>query len=127
MSHHVMGTCSICGGAVTVPAVWYGTRPPVPTCSQCHAVPANAHGPTIPMVRRRQPVNIDWRLQWAPPMSAQPRYYGTTMGARLAQLHQLTHPPVMDDEGNVIGHGEPLITPEQARELLDMSTEDSSS
>lgn len=34
----VLGTCSICGGAVAMPFPWYGTLPPKPTCTSCHAV-----------------------------------------------------------------------------------------
>lgn len=44
-----IGTCSICGGAVTVPGVWWGICPPTPTCTGCGAVAAS-HGPVIPMV-----------------------------------------------------------------------------
>lgn len=51
MSTKTIGTCSLCGGAVTVPDPWMGVTPPTPTCSKCNAVPAHAHGPTIPMVR----------------------------------------------------------------------------
>lgn len=44
-----LGTCSLCGGAVTVPTVVGSVVLPTPTCSQCGAVPAQAHGPVIPM------------------------------------------------------------------------------
>jgi hypothetical protein len=47
----VVGTCSVCGGAVTVPAVWCGVFPPTPTCSACGAEAAS-HGPVIPMKPR---------------------------------------------------------------------------
>lgn len=47
--YSVVGTCSLCGGAVTCPQLWGGIIPPTPHCSQCGAVPANTHGPTIPM------------------------------------------------------------------------------
>jgi len=43
-----VGTCSLCGGAVRIPAVWMGTIPPSPTCSQCGAV---SHGPVIDMAQ----------------------------------------------------------------------------
>lgn len=43
-----VGTCSICGGRVSVPAVWHGTVPPTPTCESCGAVKAD-HGPVVPM------------------------------------------------------------------------------
>lgn len=46
-----VGTCSLCGGPVTVPTTWLGTEPPTPSCSRCGAVPKNAHGATIQMER----------------------------------------------------------------------------
>lgn len=47
----VLGTCSICGGAVTIPKLWYGTIPPVPICSKCGATKkTETYGPVIPMV-----------------------------------------------------------------------------
>lgn len=46
----IIGTCSICGGPVTVPDLWGGVVPPIPTCSQCGAVKAG-HGPVIEMVK----------------------------------------------------------------------------
>jgi len=48
MSVRVLGKCSICGGRVTVPLVWLGVIPPVPTCESCGAM-ADAPGPVIPM------------------------------------------------------------------------------
>lgn len=48
---NVIGTCSICGGAVCTPSLWAGIVPPEPSCSRCGAVAAN-HGPIIPMVKR---------------------------------------------------------------------------
>lgn len=53
-----LGTCSLCGGAVTVPTAWLGVHPPTPTCSSCGATAA-AHGPVIPM--RREPSETDRR------------------------------------------------------------------
>lgn len=52
----VIGTCSICGGAVTTPDVWAGVIPPIPQCSRCRAVAAEAHGPVIPMLKPGHPV-----------------------------------------------------------------------
>lgn len=49
--NHTIGTCSLCGGRVTVPEHWYGVVPPTPECESCHATAAN-HGPTIPMKPR---------------------------------------------------------------------------
>lgn len=45
-----IGTCSICGGRVTVPHIWGGVTPPTPTCESCGARAAS-HGPVIPMQR----------------------------------------------------------------------------
>ena len=44
-----LGTCSVCGGPVTVPTAWWGLFPPTPCCENCGAVPEAAHGPIIPM------------------------------------------------------------------------------
>lgn len=54
MSEQTIGTCSICGGAVTLPLAWWSVTPPVASCSRCGAVAAQ-HGPVIPMV---QPTHI---------------------------------------------------------------------
>lgn len=50
MNSQTIGTCSLCGGPVTLPLAWYSVTPPVATCSRCGAVQAQ-HGPVIPMVR----------------------------------------------------------------------------
>lgn len=34
----VLGTCARCGGFVTVPRTWYGTRRPEPRCVKCGGV-----------------------------------------------------------------------------------------
>lgn len=52
----VLGTCSLCGGPVTVPDVWGGILPPVPCCQSCGAVRKQPHGPVIDMER---PINKD--------------------------------------------------------------------
>lgn len=44
-----VGSCSICGGDVTVPKVYMSTIPPTPTCSKCGAV-ARSLLPVIDMV-----------------------------------------------------------------------------
>lgn len=49
----VIGTCSICGGAVTVPVAWCGVVPPVPTCASCGAIKKQSYGPVIDMVARK--------------------------------------------------------------------------
>lgn len=52
MNTTTIGTCSLCGGAVTVPAgPWMSIIPPVPVCSGCGAVPAQEHGPVIQMTK----------------------------------------------------------------------------
>lgn len=53
MSDRILGTCSICGGPVTVPAYWLGINFPTPSCQRCGAVPTAAFGPVIPMKARQ--------------------------------------------------------------------------
>lgn len=55
MSDKTIGTCSICAGPVTVPAVWMGVHPPTPSCGGCGAVPEAHHGPVINMRPRPRP------------------------------------------------------------------------
>ena len=47
-----IGTCSLCGGPVTIPDPWWGINPPTPSCEHCHAIPVQAHGPVLPMKPR---------------------------------------------------------------------------
>lgn len=55
----VIGTCSLCGGAVVIePAL--SVKPVPPKCSNCGAVPVSAHGPTIEM-KRPQVSHLDFR------------------------------------------------------------------
>lgn len=58
--HRVVGTCSICGGQVTVPQVWMGTVPPVPTCNKCYATAAPPELPVLPMIPHKpvEPIKI---------------------------------------------------------------------
>ena len=44
----VIGSCSICGGRVTVPAVYWSVVPPTPTCEDCGAV-EDKKLPVVPM------------------------------------------------------------------------------
>jgi hypothetical protein len=44
-----VGTCSECGGRVTLPDAWMGMNPPIPTCQKCGARAKQPHGPVIPM------------------------------------------------------------------------------
>lgn len=58
-----IGTCSICGGPVVVPCYMIY---PTPHCDRCGAIPANPHGPVIPM-RQPPPVQED---RWFTPEGA---------------------------------------------------------
>lgn len=49
-----IGTCGICGGPVSIPAIWFGVVPPDASCERCGAVPKNQYGPVLPMESRRQ-------------------------------------------------------------------------
>lgn len=49
MTHQLLGTCGRCGGSVTVPTIWHGVIPPVPTCQSCGAVPRSALLPVLEM------------------------------------------------------------------------------
>lgn len=44
-----IGTCSICGGRVSIPNEWLSVTPPIPTCDGCGAKPVQPHGPIIQM------------------------------------------------------------------------------
>lgn len=46
---NTIGTCSLCGGPVTVPTVYHSVVPPTPRCEGCGAVPVASHGPVIAM------------------------------------------------------------------------------
>lgn len=45
----IKGTCSICGGPVTIPIIWNGVQPPTPCCQSCGAIPETPFGPKIKM------------------------------------------------------------------------------
>lgn len=49
--NHTIGTCSICGGAVTQPDNWHWATPPPPRCQSCGAKPKQPHGAVIEMDR----------------------------------------------------------------------------
>lgn len=51
--HTSIGSCSCCGGPVTVPSLWMGVVPPVPTCCRCGATPKSVPGPVIETERPR--------------------------------------------------------------------------
>ena len=44
-----IGTCSLCGGQVTLPTIWYGVTPPTATCSKCGATEAK----NLPIITMR--------------------------------------------------------------------------
>lgn len=44
-----IGSCSLCGGPVSVPTIWHGIYPPRPQCERCGALAAQSFGPVIPM------------------------------------------------------------------------------
>lgn len=44
-----IGTCSLCGGRVSVPTQWAATAPPIPTCESCGAMPRDRYGPKVEM------------------------------------------------------------------------------
>ncbi len=45
----VVGTCSLCGGAVVLQKDWYASVPQTPKCNACWAIPESSHGPVIHM------------------------------------------------------------------------------
>lgn len=68
MTIQVIGRCGNCGGRVTVPSVWLGIYPPVPTCESCGAT-AKPSGPTIdmnppPPPPKPQGAGCDERTRW---------------------------------------------------------------
>jgi hypothetical protein len=44
-----IGTCSNCGGPITIPTVWHGTVPPIKICENCGAIALEDHGPVMPV------------------------------------------------------------------------------
>ena len=44
-----VGTCSLCGGRVTIPQSYMSTVPPIPTCQSCYATKAEPYGRIIHM------------------------------------------------------------------------------
>lgn len=58
MSDITVGTCSLCGGRVVIPATWMGLNPPIPTCQGCGATKVQPHGNVIPM--EKVPTSLGW-------------------------------------------------------------------
>jgi hypothetical protein len=54
-SYTTIGTCSLCGGRVSVPSIWMGIIPPTPTCESCGAT-MREHGPVVEMTPARRTV-----------------------------------------------------------------------
>jgi hypothetical protein len=96
MGTRSVGTCSLCGGAVVVPDWYLSTVPPTPRCASCNAVPVAPHGPVVAMRPYR-------------PLSQSP-------AGRIAEVQFLLKPTDLD--GNELP---PMITPEEARDLLNTS------
>jgi len=63
-NQNIIGTCSICKGAVTVPSIWHGISPPTPTCSSCGAIAAPDYGPEIRMVPNPVKTNTTYFFKW---------------------------------------------------------------
>lgn len=57
-----IGTCSLCGGPVVIPTLWWGVVPPTPMCAKCGAVQRQSYGPVIPMERPapRKTFELTW-------------------------------------------------------------------
>lgn len=69
MSSRTVGTCSICGGRVSVPDHWMGIYPPVPSCDSCGAHMKQPHGPVVPMEKpgeqKTPKLSLGWdKLDW---------------------------------------------------------------
>lgn len=60
MHQRVIGRCSICNGAVTIPEAWAGTHPPAATCNSCHATSAHEY---LPVINMRKPGDTDPRAR----------------------------------------------------------------
>lgn len=56
-----IGTCSLCGGRVTVPKVWASVVPAIPTCESCGATKKQPHGSVVEMER---PMKADPLPSW---------------------------------------------------------------
>ena len=70
-----VGTCSICGGRVSVPYVWHGITPPIPTCECCGATQKQPYGPVIPM----EPTSPKFpRTPWGDPYQLSRVIHGMT-------------------------------------------------
>lgn len=79
-NQQVIGTCSLCGGSVCVPAIHWSVVPPTPTCSVCGAVAA-PRGPVIDMVPRKRHALLRVPVD-SPPAPARLRPFPTARDIR---------------------------------------------
>ena len=72
----VLGTCSLCGGPVTIPRTFHSVSAPVPTCKRCGAT-KRGHGPVIDMEPARAtfelPADRAWGADADPELPLGPR------------------------------------------------------
>ena len=61
IGHTAIGSCSLCGGPVTIPSVWHCIIPPVATCARCGATKADDSAPVIPMAPPFRPCGVATR------------------------------------------------------------------
>lgn len=60
LNHRIVGKCSVCGGIVSVPTLWYGVNRPPLMCESCGAVAddtANMH--IVPMRQNNPPDKLN--------------------------------------------------------------------
>jgi len=56
----ILGTCSLCGGRVSIATVFMSVNPPVPCCEQCGAHPKDPHGAVIDMEPKKFSDPSEW-------------------------------------------------------------------
>lgn len=71
----VIGRCSICGGRVVVPVIFWSVVPPVPQCEKCGAVAAAPRLPVIPMEPAMRPAPEHSPFQRPRAVGANARWY----------------------------------------------------
>ena len=54
MSKRIIGSCSLCGGTVSTPTVFYSVNPPVASCEKCGATEEQK----FPVVEMKSPNKI---------------------------------------------------------------------
>ena len=73
----IIGTCSICGGPVSVPNISWSVIPPVPRCQNCGATPQVRYGPVIPM-QPAPPIKVEYTTGVPPSTASFPNNPGWT-------------------------------------------------